>query len=173
MKRLFYGVAVSALVIGTGGAAVACGSHDHSAALKNPAAATQAANLRGVLLAQAQPDTDKSATTGEESKDKSEALPSKAIGPLAQSQDDADKEKMDEDKPAKPEATPSHVRGMILAQSQDDADKEKMDEGKPAKPEATPSRDRGMVLAQAQTDEQSGTSGEGSDESKPDEQKDE
>jgi uncharacterized cupredoxin-like copper-binding protein len=108
MKRLFYGVAVSALVIGTGGAAMACSSHDHSAALKNPAAATQAASMRGVLLAQTQSDEDKSATTGEEEKkDKSEALPSRAIGPMAQSQDDATQEKMDEDKSATPEAAPS------------------------------------------------------------------
>jgi hypothetical protein len=159
MKRLFYGVAVSALVIGTGGAAMACSSHDHSAALKNPAAATQAATMRGVLLAQTQSDEDKSATTGEESKDKSEALPSKAIGPLAQSQDDADKEKVDEDKPAKPEATPGRAGNMILAQvQQDDATKEKMDEDKSATPEAAPSQD-----------EQSGTTGESTDEdSKPD-----
>ena len=115
--------------------------------------------MRGVLLAQTQSDEDKSATTGEESKDKSEALPSKAIGPLAQSQDDADKEKVDEDKPAKPEATPSRDRGMILAQvQQDDATKEKMDEDKSATPEAAPSQD-----------EQSGTTGESTDEdSKPD-----
>ena len=120
MKRLFYGVAVSALVIGTGGAAMACSSHDHSAALKNPAAATQAASMRGVLLAQTKSDEDKSATTGEEEKkDKSEALPSKAIGPMAQSQDDADKEKkMDEEK--KPEATPGHAGNMVLAQAQSD-----------------------------------------------------
>ena len=118
MKRLFYGVAVSALVIGTGGAAMACSSHDHSAALKNPAAATQAATMRSVLLAQTQSDEDKSATTGEESKDKSEALPSKAIGPLAQSQDDADKEKVDEEK--KPEATPGRAGNMVLAQAQTD-----------------------------------------------------
>jgi hypothetical protein len=140
MKRLFYGVAVSALVIGTGGAAVACDQHAHSAALKNPAAATQAATMRGILLAQTQSDEQKSTTTGdEEKKDKDQALPSKAIGPMAQSQDDADKEKMDEEK----------------------------------KPEATPGRAGNMVLAQAQSDEQSGTSGQGSDESKPDEQKDE
>ena len=118
MKRLFYGVAVSALMLGAGGAAVACQQHNHSAALKNPAAATQAATMRGVLLAQTQSDEDKSATTGEESKDKSEALPSKAIGPLAQSQDDADKEKVDEEK--KPEATPGRAGNMVLAQAQTD-----------------------------------------------------
>ena len=120
MKRLFYGVAVSALVIGTGGAAMACSSHDHSAALKNPAAATQAANVRGILLAQAQSDEQKSTTTGEEEKkDKSEALPSRSIGPMAQSQDDADKEKkMDEEK--KPEATPGRAGNMVLAQAQSD-----------------------------------------------------
>ncbi|MEJ2626415.1 MAG: hypothetical protein P8Z80_18445 [Pseudolabrys sp.] len=120
MKRLFYGVAVSALVIGAGGAAVACEKHNHSAALKNPASATQAATMRGILLAQTQSDEKKTTTTGEEEKkDKSEALPSRSIGPMAQSQDDADKEKKtDEEK--KPEATPGRAGNMVLAQAQSD-----------------------------------------------------
>jgi hypothetical protein len=67
MKRLFYGVAVSALILGTGGLAVACEQHAHSAALQNPAAATQAAaNERGVVVAQQQEDQG---TSGEDSKE--------------------------------------------------------------------------------------------------------
>ncbi len=89
MKRLFYGVALSALVIGAGGAAVACDQHNHSAALMNPAAATQAAGARNVLLAQSQQDEDKSSTSSEGSKDKDEALPSRSHGmTMAQAQQD-------------------------------------------------------------------------------------
>lgn len=69
MKQLLYGVAVSALVIGTGGLALACEQHAKSAALQNPAAAAQAAaNEPGFVLAQMQQD-EKSGTTGEESKE--------------------------------------------------------------------------------------------------------
>jgi len=68
MKRLFYGVAVSALMLGAGGVAMAeCGAqHTASAALKNLAAATQAAPAteRGVVLAQTQQE-EQSGTTGE------------------------------------------------------------------------------------------------------------
>jgi hypothetical protein len=69
MKRFVYGVAVSALVLGTGGLAVACEQHAKSAALENPAAATQAAvNERGVVVAQQQQE-EQSGTTGEDSKE--------------------------------------------------------------------------------------------------------
>jgi hypothetical protein len=68
MKRFVYGVAVSALVIGTGGLAVACEQHAKSAALANPAAATQAVNNeRGVVVAQQQ--QEEQSTSGEDSKE--------------------------------------------------------------------------------------------------------
>ncbi len=67
MKRFVYGVAVSALVLGTGGLAVACEQHAHSAALQSPAGASQAAATeRGYVIAQAQQEPS---TTGEDSKE--------------------------------------------------------------------------------------------------------
>ncbi len=69
MKRLVYGVAVSALLLGTGGVGVACEQHDKSAALANPAAASQSVVPQGWVVAQQ--DGDKS-TTDEEPKEKSE-----------------------------------------------------------------------------------------------------
>ena len=70
MKHWVYGsVAVSALVLATGGLAAACEQHAKMTSLQNPAAAVQAAGEQRYTVAQQ--DGDKS-TTGEDSKEKSD-----------------------------------------------------------------------------------------------------
>jgi len=111
MNRFVYGVAVSALILGTGGIAVACEQHAKTAALANPAAAAETADVgaRGFIL--------------------------------AQSQDDAAKEKADDEgKEKKPEALPSRERSFVLAQMQD-GNKEKSTTGEGTKEDSKPEGD--------------------------------
>ena len=61
-------------------------------------------------------------------------MPSKAIGPVAQSQDDTEKENAEDSKEQKPEAAPSRGGTFMLAQ-QDDQSSTTGEDSKESKPD--------------------------------------